>query len=157
MALDGWGEDHLGRMLVDAVGDLTDRLGDDAPARIAEALVARLAVEGKPADRPSWLLDAAALVRPGAVDVCHAGDLRVQLVRDGAVIASTIDHTLGNQPGGTGLACECRRALAPARRPSCRRATWPLGGGRARLIIASPEVHGHRPSVQLVGFPDATF
>src|SRR5271155_5431170 len=95
MGLAEWGEDCLSRLLVDGVGAIGP-LDDNAPARLAEALLQRLAGDGEPRGRPSWLLYAAALVRPDAVEVCHAGDLRVQLVQAGAVTSSTVDHTLGN-------------------------------------------------------------
>jgi len=151
------GERALSWLLIEAAGTL-DQLGDDAPARLADALIARLANNGEPPDRPGWLTFAAALVRPEAVHVCHAGDLRVQLVQSGAVVASTIDHTIGNEhpalresPHRNVVARSLQRGLPPP-----DRATWPLAGP-ARLVIASYDVHGNAATDGVVPWPGSDF
>lgn len=161
MGLEAWGEDCMSRLLAEAVGGLEDALGNDAPVRLAAALRSRLSVNGEPPDRPPWLLYAAALWHPAAVEVCHIGDLRIQLVREAAVVHSTIDHTLGNQ----GLPEEDAPSH-PLRNVVVRsldhgdampeRATWPVEGP-ARLVIASSEVHGHGSREQPVAWPGEAF
>src|SRR5262245_9179642 len=159
MGLEAWGEDCMSRWLVEAVG--AGSLDDGAPARLADALLSRLASDGDPPDRPTWIFYAAALLRPGAVEVCHAGDLRIQLVQRGAVVHATIDHTLGNQGGPDG-ASESHpmrnvvvRSLNRGDAPPDR-ATWAFEGP-ARLLITSSEVHGHGPREQPASWPGDDF
>ncbi len=142
MGLSEWGDDHLSCLLLAAAGESPHRLDDDSPRRIANALLARMSDEAE----PSWLFYAAALVRPGAVEVCHAGDVRIQLVRDEVVVQSTIDHIFGNlvmtgddarvHPN-RGIVMRSLKHGEPP--PDC--ATWPVDGP-ARLVIASSDVHG---------------
>jgi len=140
----------LGGFLADAVGG---RLDDGAPARIAQCLLSLIADEHGPANRPTWLLFAAALVRPNAVDVCHAGDLRIQLVRDGVVIATTIDHTMASEYGAVPPSPHAGVVVRSIKRgePPPDRATWPFDGS-GRVLITSYEVH--QSSTQAVAFPD---
>jgi hypothetical protein len=150
MGLEQWGSDSMSRLLVEAVGALSSSLDDGAPARLADALLSRLAVDGDPDDRPTWILYAAALVRPGAVEICHAGDLRIQLVQGAAVVHATIDHTLGNEGAPDSESYPLRNVVVRSLKrgdPPPDQAIWTLDGS-ARLLVVSSEVHGNGPREQ---------
>jgi hypothetical protein len=149
------GERALSSLLVDAMGALADREGDDAPVRLADALTVRLAINGEPADRPGWLTYAAALVQAGGISVCHAGDLRVQLVQGDSVVASTTEHTFANMypavpdaPRNVIVRSLQRGAAQPDR------ASWPFAG-RGRIVIASSDVHRFAAGESPVAWPGA--
>jgi hypothetical protein len=147
--------DYLARVLTSAAA--LAGVSDGAPLRAAEALLAQLSRDGGDPDRVSWLIFAGVLIRPGGVEVCHAGDLRVQLVVDGAVAASTVDHTMGNlHPAARGTPQEhvCMRSLSH-REPVPEHATWPAPAGRATIRVTSQDVHAHRPSSEVIAFPTA--
>jgi hypothetical protein len=147
-------------LLAQGAAALGGRLDDDAPEALAGETAA--AIRRASAGAPILGLFAAVLVTPAAVRACTAGDLRVQLVRGGAVERSSRDHTAENEPDGCppGLAAALphhpTRLLGPAGARPPERAVWPAEPPY-RVLLSSSHHHQHGPSDAAPPWPGDDF
>ncbi len=151
----------VARVLAEGAAALGGRLDDDVPADLATETAAALRRHRIRA--PLLGLYAAAVLTPDTVRACTAGDLRIQLLRDGAVERSTRDHVYANEPAGTippdivaALPHVASRMLGPegATPPEC--VVWqaepPYG-----ILLSSSHHHRHGPAGVAPPWPDADF
>ena len=145
----------LGRAIAACVG--AEGTPREWPERVAAWISERLAA--KEAGAPPWVFYAGAALSQDEARVCTAGDLRVHLLRDGALAQVTRDHVAAHESPAW-VAETYGAALLPEHAGVATRSlggggpppeslTWSLAG-RWSLVLCSSDVHrGQRPETYL--------